>query len=120
MMAVYLARSCSKCGNYFGIVIADPKPWKIPTDQWSLLRMRIRDSLDADWKMSRYKGYPIDGVAAPAPEHRWYSRGIVFDRDQNQTTEIKRLESTARTFKTKRQAEKNGVELCKEWVDKQP
>jgi len=75
--------------------------------------MRIRDSLDADWKMSRYKGYPIYGVAAPAPEHRWYSRGIVFDRDQNQTTEIKRIESTARTFKTKRQAEKNGVELCK-------
>jgi hypothetical protein len=26
---------------------------------------------------------------------------IVFDRDLNQTTEIKRIESTARTFKTK-------------------
>src|SRR5262245_48303997 len=77
MMAVYLARSCSKCGNYFGIVIAEPRPWKIPTDQWSLLRMRIRDSLDADWKMSRYEGYLFYGVAA---QHRNIggTRGALF------------------------------------------
>jgi len=31
--------------------------------------------------MSLYKGYPIYGVAVPAPEHRWYSRGLVFDCD---------------------------------------
>jgi len=70
--------------------------------------------------MSRYKGYPIYGVAVPAPEHQWYARGIVFDRDLNQTIEVKRIESTSRTFKTKKQAEKYGLELCKEWVDKQP
>jgi hypothetical protein len=70
--------------------------------------------------MSRYKGYPIYGVAVPAPEHQWYARGIVFDRDLNQTIEIKRIESTARTFKTKKQAEQYGLDLCKAWVEKQP
>jgi hypothetical protein len=56
--------------------------------------------------MSLYKGHPIYGVAVPAPEHQWYSRGLVFDRNLNQTIAIKRIESTARTFKTKKQAEK--------------
>ena len=70
--------------------------------------------------MSRYKGYPIYGVAVRAPEHRWYSRGIVFDRDLNQTIEIKRIESTAQPFKTKKQAEEYALELCKDWIDKQP
>jgi hypothetical protein len=70
--------------------------------------------------MSRYKGHPIYGVAVPAPQNQWYSRGLVFDRDLNQTIEIKRIESTSRTFKTKKQAEKNALELCKEWIDKRP
>jgi hypothetical protein len=48
----------------------------------------------------------------------WYSRGLVFDRNLNQTIEIKRIESN-RTFKTKKQAEKYGLELCKGWIDKQ-
>jgi hypothetical protein len=67
--------------------------------------------------MSLYKGYPIYGVAVPAPENQFYSRGLVFDRDLNQTIEIKRIESK-RTFKTKKQAEKYGLELCKDWIDK--
>ena len=69
--------------------------------------------------MSLYKGYPIYGVAVQAPENQWYSRGLVFDRDLNQTIEIKRIESTARTFKTKKQAEKYALELCKDWIDTQ-
>ena len=69
--------------------------------------------------MSLYKGYPIYGVAVQAPENQWYSRGLVFDRDLNQTIEIKRIESTARTFKTKKEAENYGLELCKDWIDKQ-
>jgi hypothetical protein len=69
--------------------------------------------------MSQYKDHPIYGVAVPAPESLWYSRGLVFDLDLNQTIEIKRIESTARTFKTKKQAEKYGLELCKAWVDEQ-
>jgi hypothetical protein len=70
--------------------------------------------------MSRYKEHPIYGVAVPAPEHRWYSRGLVFDRDLNQTIKIKRLESKRRIFKTKKQAEQHGLDLCKAWVDKRP
>jgi hypothetical protein len=69
--------------------------------------------------MSRYKGHPIYGVAVPVQENRWYSRGLVFDRNLKQTTEIKRIESTAVTFKTKKQSEKYGLELCKAWIDKQ-
>ena len=70
--------------------------------------------------MSHYKDYPIYGVAVPAAENRWYSRGLVFDCNLNQTIPIKRIESISRTFKTKRQAEKYGLELCKEWIDEQP
>ena len=69
--------------------------------------------------MSRYKDSPIYEVAVPAPENRWYSRGLVFDRNLNQTIAIKRIESTSQTFKTKKQAEKYGLELCKDWIDKQ-
>ena len=68
--------------------------------------------------LSLYKSHPIYGVAVPAPEHRWYARGLVFDRDLNQTIEIKRIESNPLTFKTKKQAEKPGLELSKEWIDK--
>ncbi len=46
--------------------------------------------------------------------------GLVFDRDLNQTIKIKRIESNAPTFKTKKQAEKYGLELCKEWINKRP
>jgi hypothetical protein len=70
--------------------------------------------------MSLYKGHPIYGVAVPASEHQWYSRGLVFDRNLNQTIAIKRIESTARTFKTKKQAEEYGLALCKDWIDEQP
>ena len=70
--------------------------------------------------MNRYKEHPIYGVAVPAPENQWYSRGLVFDRDLNQTVEIKRIESTAECFKTKKQAEEYGLELCKAWIDEQP
>jgi hypothetical protein len=69
--------------------------------------------------MSRYKDHPIYGVAVPAPENQFYSRGLVFDRDLNQTIEIKRIEPK-RTFKTKKQAEQYGLELCKDWIDKRP
>jgi hypothetical protein len=70
--------------------------------------------------MSRYKDYPIYGVAVPAADNQWYSRGLVFDRDLNQTIEIKRIESTGRTFRTKKQAEEYGLALCKDWIDEQP
>jgi hypothetical protein len=69
--------------------------------------------------MNQYKDHPIYGVAIPTPEKRWYSRGLVFDRDLTQTIAIKRIEATDLTFNTKQQAEKHGLELCKDWIDKQ-
>jgi hypothetical protein len=62
--------------------------------------------------MSRYKDYMIYGAAVPARSIGG-THGIVFDRDLNQTTEIKRIESNSRTFKTKKQAEQYGLDLCK-------
>gem|GEM_PF-2484190 len=69
--------------------------------------------------MSLYKGYPIYGVAVPAPEHRWYSRGLVFDCDLSQTVEMKRIECTSRMLNTRKQAEnadsncaKSGLTSC--------
>ncbi|MGH7846093.1 MAG: hypothetical protein ACREQW_13115 [Candidatus Binatia bacterium] len=70
--------------------------------------------------MTKYKGHPIYGIAVPAPEHRWCSRGLVFDRDLNQTIEIKRIDApTDLTFKAKKQAEEHGLKLCRDWIDEQ-
>jgi hypothetical protein len=70
--------------------------------------------------MRRYKDYPIYGVAVPASDKWWCSRGLVFDRDLNQTIEIQRIESTGRLFRTKKEAEEYGLTLCKDWIDEQP
>jgi hypothetical protein len=70
--------------------------------------------------MKQYKGHPIYGIAVPAPEHRWGSRGLVFDRDLTQTIEIQRIQSPADlTFKAKQQAEEHGLKLCMDWIDEQ-
>jgi hypothetical protein len=70
--------------------------------------------------MKQYKGHPIYGIAVPAPERRWCSRGLVFDADLTQTIEIKRIASAADlTFKAKQQAEEHGLKLCREWIDGQ-
>lgn len=72
-------------------------------------------------RMTQYKGYPIYGIAVPILEQNWSSRGLVFDRDQNQTIEIKRLECPAElTFKRKQLAEEHGLKLCRSWIDEQP
>ena len=62
--------------------------------------------------MSQYKGHPIYGIAVAASGHRWGVRGLVFDRDLNQTIEIKRIEtSTELTFRARRPAEEYGLKL---------
>jgi hypothetical protein len=44
--------------------------------------------------------------------------GIVYDRGQFGTIiQVQRIEGEL--FETKKQAEQHGVELCKEWIDKQ-
>ena len=70
--------------------------------------------------MKQYKGHPIYGIAVPAPEHRWCSSGLVFDRDLNQTIEIKRIQGpTDLIFKAKQQAEEHGLKLCRDWIVEQ-
>jgi hypothetical protein len=75
---------------------------------------------EKDDDVKQYKDHPIYGVAVPAPEKRWYSRGLVFDRDLTRTIAIKRLKGpTDSPFKSKQQAEEHGLKLCKDWIDKQ-
>jgi hypothetical protein len=70
--------------------------------------------------MNRYKGHPIYGIAVPALEQGWCSRGLVFDRDLTQTIEIKRIDSPADLiFKARQQAEEHGLKLCRDWIDEQ-
>lgn len=70
--------------------------------------------------MKQYKGYPIYGIAVPAPGRRWCSRGLVFDKDLTQTIEIKRIQSVAElVFEGKQQAEEHGLKLCRDWIDEQ-
>jgi hypothetical protein len=70
--------------------------------------------------MNHYKGHPIYGVAVPALEQGWSSRGLVFDRDLTQTIEIKRIESPADLiFRARRQAEEHGLKLCRDWINEQ-
>ncbi|MGH7782464.1 MAG: hypothetical protein ACREO5_01270 [Candidatus Binatia bacterium] len=70
--------------------------------------------------MKQYKGHPIYGIAVRQVRHGWCSRGLVFDQDQTQTIEIKRIQSPADlTFKAKQQAEEHGLKLCRDWIDEQ-
>jgi hypothetical protein len=57
-------------------------------------------------------------LAVPPPKHQWNSRGIVFDRDLNQTTEIKGSNQPLRHSRPRSKVEKYGLELLyKAWVD---
>jgi hypothetical protein len=82
--------------------------------------MRRHGVLERAKTMKQYKGHPIYGVAVPALEHGWCSRGLVFDRDLTQTVEIKRIQSpTDLVFKARQQAEEHGLKLCRDWIDEQ-
>ena len=71
--------------------------------------------------MTLYKGYPIYGIAVSTTDRCWSSRGLIFDRDQNQTIEIKRIEGAGDlTFKRKQLAEEHALKLCRSWIDEQP
>jgi hypothetical protein len=81
---------------------------------------RLRGGQKGATTMKQYKGHPIYGVAVSAPEHRWISRGLVFDPDLNQTVEIQRIQCPDDlSFQAKRQAEEHGLKLCRDWIDEQ-
>jgi hypothetical protein len=72
--------------------------------------------------MERYKGFLIGGSAIPifATEHDWCSQGTIFraSRRLDSIVEIKRIRGPI--FSSREAAEEHGLNLCKDWIDKQP
>ena len=65
-----------------------------------------------------YRGYIISAWARPESTNGSTSVGIVYERGQFGTiSQVQRIEGEL--FETKEQAEQHGVELCKEWIDKE-
>jgi hypothetical protein len=63
-----------------------------------------------------YRSYIIGAWARPEPADT--SVGIVYNRDQpGSIIQVQRIEG--KLFESKEQAEQHGIELCKEWIDKQ-
>ena len=69
----------------------------------------------------RYKDFLSTSSAVPtfATGFDWYSQGIVLRPGRlSSIVEVKRLEGSA--FHSKEEAERHGLKLCKEWIDKWP
>jgi len=65
-----------------------------------------------------YRGYIISAWARPESMKSFTSVGIIYERNEfGVIIQVERIEDNL--FETKEQAEGHGVELCKEWVDKQ-
>jgi hypothetical protein len=65
-----------------------------------------------------YRGYIISTWARPEFTNGSTSVGIVYERGRLGTIiQVQRI--VGELFETKEQAEQHGVELCKEWIDKQ-
>jgi hypothetical protein len=65
-----------------------------------------------------YRGYIISAWARPEFTNGSTSVGIVYERDQfGSIIQVQRIEG--KLFESKEQAERHGLELCKEWLDKQ-
>ena len=65
-----------------------------------------------------YGGYLISAWARPEFANGFTSVGIVYKRGRlGSIIQVQRIEGEL--FETKEQAEQHGVELCKEWVNKQ-
>ena len=65
-----------------------------------------------------YRGYIISAWARPEFTNGSTSVGIVYKRARpGSIIQVQRIEG--QLFETKEQAEQHGVELCKQWIDKQ-
>ena len=65
-----------------------------------------------------YSGYLISAWARPEFANGFTSVGIVYKRGRlGSIIQVQRIEGEL--FETKEQAEHHGLELCKEWTDKQ-
>jgi hypothetical protein len=64
-----------------------------------------------------YNGYVIAGWARPELTKDSTSIGVVYKRDKfGSLIRVHRIEG--QLLESKEQAEKHGIELCKEWIDK--
>ena len=82
--------------------------------EWSFLN----DSYIPVLTAYEYRGYIISAWARPESTNAFTSVGIVYERGEfGSIIQVQRIEGEL--FETKEQAEQRGVELCKEWVDKQ-
>lgn len=65
-----------------------------------------------------YRGHIITAWARPEFSNGSTSVGIVYKRARlGSILQVQRIEG--QLFETKEQAEQHGVELCKQWIDKQ-
>jgi hypothetical protein len=65
-----------------------------------------------------YRGHIITAWARPEFTNGSTSVGIVYKRARlDSILQVQRIEG--QLFETKEQAEQHGVELCKQWIDKQ-
>jgi hypothetical protein len=65
-----------------------------------------------------YRGYIISAWARPEFRNGFTSVGIVYERGRlGSIIQVQRIEGGL--CEAKEQAEQHGVELCKEWIDKQ-
>jgi hypothetical protein len=65
-----------------------------------------------------YRGYIISAWARPEFTNGFTSVGIVCERGPlGSIIQVQRIEGEL--FETKEQTEQHGIELCKEWIDKQ-
>jgi hypothetical protein len=65
-----------------------------------------------------YRGYMIGAWARPEFANGFTSVGIVYERSKLGSI-ISRSRIEGESLESKEQAEQHGVELCKEWIDKQ-
>jgi hypothetical protein len=80
--------------------------------------MGRRDDFIPALTAHEYKGFMISAWARPELTNRSTSVGIVYRRDKfGSIIQVKRIEG--KLSGSKEQAEQHGVELCKEWIDKQ-
>ena len=64
-----------------------------------------------------YRGYVIGAWARPELTKESTSIGVVYKGDKfGSMIQVQKIEG--KSFESKEQAEKHGIELCKEWIDK--
>lgn len=78
----------------------------------------LNGSLIPTLTVYEYRGYIISAWARPEFTKGSTSVGIVYKQGEHESIiQVQRIEG--KLFETKEQAEQHGVQLCKEWIDKQ-